>query len=144
MGWTLSALGPHLGFHPRRLTDFLHADRVLASTARRIADRYRTVQTWNPGEHGVSSRSQSLARNIAAREGWHGPLAWDAIDDPDCEPETGGTTNIHRRRKVTVDPQRVARLTLLGKTNEQIAAELGCHERTVSRARKRAEMGVAA
>lgn len=144
MGWTLNALGPELGFHPRRLTDFLQADRVLASTARRIADRYRIVQTWDPAAHGVPQRSRNLSRNLAAREGWHGPLAWDDIDDPDCQPETNGSTTTFRRRKVTVDPSEVARLTARGRTNEQIANELGCHERTVSRARRRAEMGVAA
>ncbi|WP_369274473.1 helix-turn-helix domain-containing protein [Streptomyces sp. R11] len=144
MGWTLNALGPQLGFHPRRLTDLIHNDRVLASTARRIADAYRTVQTRDPRDHGVPQRSINLSRNLAAREGWHGPLAWDDIDDPDCKPETKGRADVHRRRKTSVDPQRVARLTAMGRTNEQIAAELGCHERTVSRARKRAEMATAA
>ena len=143
MGWTLNALGPKLGFHPRRLTDFLQADRVLASTARRIAARYRTIQTWDPAAHGVSRRSITLARNLAAREGWHGPLAWEDIDDPESQPETDVTIT-PRRFKAVVDPDRVARLTLLGRTNEQIAAELGCHERTVSRARRRAEMQQAA
>lgn len=140
MGWTLNALGPHLGFHPRRLSDFLHTERVLASTARRIADRYRIVQTWHPADHGVPATSQTMARNLAAREGWHGPLAWDDIDDPDCEPETGGVdhSTASRKRKVFADPQRVARLTAQGMTAEEIAQVIGCHKRTVVRARGRA------
>lgn len=144
MGWTLKALGPHLGFHPRRLTDFLYAERVLASTARRIANRYRAVQTWNPAEHSVPARSIVMARNLAAREGWHGPLAWDDIDDPACKPEKirRSRANPHSRR--AADVTRVAQLTAAGLSAQQIADQLGCHKRTVVRARGRADMEAAA
>lgn len=140
MGWTLKALGPHLGFHPRRLTDFLYAERVLASTARRIADRYRTVQTWNPADHGVPAVSQTMARNLAAREGWHGPLDWEDIDDPDCKPEGWGKSRAKPdSQRVVADLTRVAELTAAGETAQQIADELGCHKRTVVRARGRVQ-----
>lgn len=141
MGWTYTALAPHLGFHPRRLTDLARAERVLASTAARIADRYRVVQTWNPAGHGVPAASQTMARNIAAREGWHGPLAWDDIDDPDCQPETEHRPSRAQasRPKVYADPARVARLTAAGKSAAQIAQEIGCHVRTVTRARGRVQ-----
>ncbi|MFF0166745.1 helix-turn-helix domain-containing protein [Streptomyces prasinus] len=139
MGWTLNALGPRLSFHPRRLTDLMYADRVLASTARRIAEGYRIAQTLDPVAHGVPKRSASLSRNLAAREGWHGPLAWDDIDDPAAKPEALG----RKRRpgtgvsKIRADVQRVAQLTAAGKSAQQIADELGCHKRTVVRARGR-------
>jgi hypothetical protein len=102
MGWTLTALGPRLGFHPRRLTDLLYSDRVLASTARRIADGYRVVQTLDPVAHGVPEKSAKASRNLAAREGWHGPLAWDDIDNPNSKPETSGTATggTPKQRKV--------------------------------------------
>lgn len=138
MGWTLTALGPQLGFHPRRLTDLLHADRVLASTARRISDGYRVVQTWNPAMHGVPERSIAMSRNLAAREGWHGPLDWDDIDDPNAEPETGRRRQRGPGRREKVDDAQVARLTAEGLSAEQIARELRCHKRTVTRARSRA------
>jgi len=144
MGWTCRALATRLGIHPRQVEHLVTSERVLASTATRVAERYRVLQTCQPGDHGVPSRSQNLARNIAARNNWPGPLAWDDIDDPNCQPETGGQTTIHRRRKVTVDPADVVRLTARGRTNAQIAAELGCHDRTVIRARRRAEMAAAA
>lgn len=144
MGWSLNALGPRLGFHPRRLTDILQAERVLASTARRIADGYRAVHTLNPEAHGVPKRSVTASRNLAAREGWHGPLAWDDIDDPACEPETDGRANYRRRHKAVIDLELVALRTSQGRTAEQIAAEIGCHKRSVVRARRRVEMAVAA
>lgn len=146
MGWTLTALGPRLGFHPRRLTDLMYSERVLASTARRIADGYRIVQTLDPVAHGVPERSAKQSRNLAAREGWYGPLAWDDIDDPKAKPESGGsvTSIAPKQRKVQADPARVARLTAMGWSAGQIAQEIGCHKRSVVRARRRAEMEVAA
>jgi hypothetical protein len=145
MGWTLNALGPQLGFHPRRLTDLIHGDRVVASTARRIADAYRIVQTRDPRDHGVSDRSIAMARNLAAREGWHGPLAWDDIDNPDCKPEGARKSRAKvGSQRVVADVSRVAALTAAGYSAQQIADELGCHKRSVTRARRRAEMAVAA
>ncbi|MDQ0758753.1 hypothetical protein [Streptomyces canus] len=147
MGWTLNALGPRLGFHPRRLTDLIHGERVLASTARRIADGYRTLQTLDPIAHGVPERSAKLSLNLAAREGWPGPLDWDDIDDPNCKPDGHRKSRawIRKRRPAPVDVARVAQLTAIGRTAGQIADELGCHKRTVVRARGRAaDMAVAA
>lgn len=146
MGWTCRALATRLGIHPRQVEHLVSSERVLASTAARVAERYRVLQTCQPGDHGVPSRSQNLARNIAARNGWHGPLAWDNIDDPDAEPDTGGADSgaASRRRRVNADPARVARLTAQGMTAAQIAREIGCHKRTVVRARGRAEMAAAA
>ncbi|BBC30054.1 hypothetical protein SGFS_013480 [Streptomyces graminofaciens] len=145
MGWTCRALAPRLGIHARQVDSLVWSERVLASTAARVAEHYRVLQTCRPGDHGVPSRSQNLARNTAARNGWHGPLAWDDIDDPNAEPETDtDDTTTPRRRKVNADPARVARLTAQGMTAEQIAREIGCHKRTVVRARGRAELAVAA
>lgn len=79
------------------------------------------------------------AKHRALIEGWHGPLDWDDIDDPTCEPETEGRTDQQRRHKAVIDPARVAHLTRLGRSAEQIAAEIGCHPRSVIRARRRAE-----
>ncbi|TGB11578.1 helix-turn-helix domain-containing protein [Streptomyces sp. MZ04] len=146
MGWTFTMLGPHLGIHPRQLTDLARADRVTAATARKVADGYRTIQTWQPGNHGVPRASQTMARNIAAHECWHGPLDWDDIDDPNCKPDDGNRSEAKAstKPKVYADPQRVARLTAAGKSAAEIAQQLGCHQRTVVRARGRATQAVAA
>lgn len=145
MGWTLRALGPQLGFHPRRLTDLIHADQVLASTARRIADGYRIAQTRDPQDHGIPARSIAMARNLAAREGWHGPLAWDDIDNPAAKPETLGKSRAKDGvRRVRADIARVTQLTAAGLSAQQIADQLGCHKRTVVRARGRVADGLEA
>lgn len=120
-----------LGVIANNRIDIIRPDEAQAITA-----AYRAMST-TPG------RMKQIA-TAARNKGWHGPLAWDSIDDPNCQPETGDGSETPRRAKVTVDPADVARLTARGKTNEQIANELGCHERTVSRVRRRAEMGVAA
>jgi transcriptional regulator with XRE-family HTH domain len=86
---------------------------------------------------GVPGPSQ-LAIRDARRRKWHGPLAWDDIDDPNCMPES--MRNRHKigpGRKASVDPERVAELTAAGKSAKEIAFQLGCHVRTVTRARGR-------
>lgn len=112
---------------------------VPASTATAIARTYRELVA----QPGTSTKARAHARAHA----WHGPLAWDRIDDPDCQPETEHRTSRAKnggKRKVFADPARVAELTAAGKSAQQIADELGCHKRTVVRARGRAEMAVAA
>ncbi|NEA52359.1 hypothetical protein [Streptomyces sp. SID10815] len=136
MGWPATELAPLIGFHPRRITDLSHSERVTAETAQRIATAYRKLHTKHPGDHHVSLPAQRLARATATRYGWHGPLAWDDIDNPDCQPDTKGTiTRPYRRPKAVIDRDKIARLTTQGYTAAQIAAAIGCSPRSVSRAR---------
>lgn len=113
---------------------------VSPDTAAAIARAYRALIVI-PGR---SARAQRHAR----LNGWHGPLAWgEDIDNPDAQPETEhreSRAGASSRPKVYADPARVAQLTAAGKSAAQIAQELGCHQRTVIRARRRAEMAVAA
>ncbi|GGV91853.1 hypothetical protein [Streptomyces massasporeus] len=115
-----------------------HTLWVTPAEAATIARLYRRLSTIP----GPSQQTATLARN----KGWHGPLAWDDIDDPAAKPETGGRddSSASRRRIVRADPARVARLTAQGLSAGQIAQEIGCHKRSVVRARRRAEMAVAA
>jgi DNA-binding CsgD family transcriptional regulator len=111
---------------------------ITAATHNAVRDAYR-VLSQTPG-------SSSQAKQRAAREGWPGPLAWDDIDDPNCSPEGARRSEAKpgARRRVLADPARVAQLTAAGRTAEQIAHEIGCHKRSVVRARRRAEMAAAA
>lgn len=132
MGWTLNALGPLLGFHPRRLTDLLHGDRVFVSTARRIAEGYRVVQTWDPAAHGVPQSSRTMSRNLAAREGWYGPLAWDNIDDPDAKPEKADAyTPVSKYGRDTMRMLEIEHLYLLGESPASMARQLDGNEKYV-------------
>ncbi|HEY3483516.1 MAG TPA: hypothetical protein VGL02_32000 [Streptomyces sp.] len=122
-----------LGSIARGITDGIRPDE-----ARKIAAVYRRLST-TPGE---SKQIATGARN----KGWHGPLAWDDIDNPDCQPETERRSRSKNggRGKGFIDLDRVAHLTAVGKSAGEIAMELGCHQRSVVRARRRAEMAVAA
>lgn len=106
---------------------------VRRGLAERLAAAYQQL-AFNPP---AANKHTTRARNVARSKGWYGPLAWDDIDDPNCEPEVDMHAD-KRGKPAQVDIARVARLTRQGLTTEQIARELGCHARTVVRARGRA------
>ncbi|MTE20241.1 hypothetical protein F0L17_14210 [Streptomyces sp. TRM43335] len=96
---------------------------VRATTADTVAVVYRRMSR----RPGASKR----ARTIAARHGWHSPLAWDAatIDDPTATPE----------EEIQDPPDsgpadraaEVAHLKSLGESDEEIARRLGMSVRRV-------------
>jgi hypothetical protein len=138
MGYSLVNLACRLDMTEDRLSSIARStvDVVRISEARKIARLYRELSQLP----GPSSRAAGDAR----RKGWHGPLAWDAIDDPACDPETTGQATGTSRSKAVIDLELVARRTSQGHTAEQIAEEIGCHKRSVVRARRRAETALAA
>jgi DNA-binding CsgD family transcriptional regulator len=142
IGWPIAQLAHRFGIYPTALGNITRGElqHVRATTAETIALHYRQLSRTP----GPSQR----ARNDARKKGWHSPLAWDgaAIDDPNAQPDTHGQDDADdsRRRKVPADPARVARLTAQGLSAGQIASHIGCHKRSVVRARRRAEMQVAA
>lgn len=87
--------------------------KVAKDVARKVADLYPKWIT--------RAGHSSVARGIAVARGWHGPLAWDDIDNPAAEPDLGdepgaktpielrpcGTTAAYRRHlrhKEPIDP----------------------------------------
>lgn len=124
-------LALRLDMTPDRLTDIAAGPVTVVRPheAEAIAGLYRKLAAIP----GTCKQVATAARN----KGWHGPLAWDDIDDPAAVPDVEPAAS-NRGRPEQVDTVRVARLTAIGKSAEQIAAELGCHKRTVVRARGRA------
>ncbi|WP_159622692.1 helix-turn-helix domain-containing protein [Ruania rhizosphaerae] len=80
-----------------------------------------------------------ITRNRAARKGWAGPLAWDddTIDNPDATPE-GVRRPVDDVTGARADRvEQVRHLTAEGRTDREIAHELGVTDRTVLRIRQR-------
>lgn len=141
LGHTRYAVAAQLSITPDRIKHITNntTKTVAVQEAAAIASLYRQLCTVI----GPSSQTATLAR----KEGWHGPLAWDNIDDPVCEPETeyrASRAKIGSRKRVTPDRQKVAALTAAGRSAQEIADEIGCHKRTVVRARSSYETAVAA
>ena len=74
------------------------------------------------------SGSSNRARSRAAREGWHGPMAWDedTIDDPQAEPETGESAGrMSPAELAAYREQEALWLASYGVSSEEIAKRLG-------------------
>ncbi|MGW3492014.1 hypothetical protein [Streptomyces sp. NPDC001054] len=90
---------------------------ITAQHARSIAALYRAWST----RQGTNTR----ARNRALALGWHGPLAWDDIDDPNATPWTGEDPHLNRNELAAVRRQEIEHLAGFGLGAEEIAARLG-------------------
>lgn len=83
MGYSLSAQCALLGRTVNNFYKVLRKPKVFAETARAVRDLFRELSmTPAPPSHGAT-----LARRMAARNGWLSPLAWDDIDDPREKPK---------------------------------------------------------
>ncbi|MEV0556301.1 hypothetical protein AB0I27_22965 [Streptomyces sp. NPDC050597] len=134
IGHTWATISARTGISVDRLGGIVRGitDGIRPDEARKITLAYRLLATTP----GAGKKTATNAR----KKGWHGPLAWDNIDDPNCQPETEHRASRARagtRPKVYADATRVAELTAAGKSAAEIALELGCHQRTVVRARGR-------
>lgn len=131
VGWPLMQLATKAGISTTTLEDIASGARtqVAHDTHEALRSLYREL-AFKPGPSG-------WVRAHAAKKGWHGPLAWDDIDDPNCEPEVDKPVKPTRGRNESPDPLRVMRLTDQGLTAEQIARTLGVHKRTITRTRAR-------
>ncbi|MFJ8929302.1 helix-turn-helix domain-containing protein [Streptomyces sp. NPDC102364] len=129
-GWPFADIARHIGFDALSIARIAQGanPNVLHTTAMTINRTYRHL-SCTPGP-------SVRARNYAKKHGWHGPLAWDDIDDPKANPEVE-LRGEKRGRPAQVDELRIARLVREGLTNGQIAQLVGCHVRTVTRARGR-------
>lgn len=141
LGHTLETIGDRADMSRWRLGRIIVGKftDIDTSTADAIAKAYRHLSTFRSDNPNTIRRARA--------QGWHGPLAWNDIDDPGCQPEMEhrpSRAKASTKPKVYADPAYVARLTRQGLSAEQIARQIGCHKRTVVRARGKAEMEVAA
>lgn len=104
----------------RGLTDVVRPDEAC-----KIAAAYRVLST-KPG------RLKQIA-TAARNKGWHGPLAWDDIDDPHEQPEIAKP--FESSKKYVQDPDKKAEiehLYLLGESVPSIAKQLGGNEKYIA------------
>lgn len=99
---------------------------VRTPAATKVAALYRQLSIVPAPQ----SRTAEQARNQAMARGWHGPMAWDDIDDPACKPEPAEAAAPRH-----VHANDVAELAAQGLADEEIARRLEVSPRTVLRAR---------
>jgi transcriptional regulator with XRE-family HTH domain/AraC-like DNA-binding protein len=119
IGYTRPAIAHRTGVAERRLRAvFQGQPLVRPEDARRVKAAYGSMILAFGGSTETARR--------ARKDGWHGPAAWDDIDNPAAEPETCGTT----ARKTIRDRAReraeeIQHLAGFGLSDHAIAEQLG-------------------
>ncbi|MFF5445432.1 hypothetical protein [Streptomyces sp. NPDC012888] len=130
-GWTFTALESEIGIHAHCLGDMARATSLISGNARKVRDSYRRLLTTTAERCGVGAQARALARRVAEREGWHGPLAWDenSIDDPHAEPETSEPYRPPMKNgRDSNRMEEIAHLIGLGESEASIAKQMGSSE----------------
>lgn len=120
MGYSLASLATEVGVSVGALRLIARGEQatVRSSTAAAVARVYRQCSRIP----GPSSR----ARSMAARRGWHSPVAWDGhtIDDPAAEPDVGDESDLTELSGVRLLEEEIRHLDGYGLSVEQIAKQL--------------------
>lgn len=128
IGWPIEQLAPQLGIFPTALGNIARGElrNVRATTADAVALLYQQLVR----QPGPSNRSRILAR----KKGWHGPLAWDDIDDPAAQPEVEQPTELDLKRNdlAVVRRAEIEHLDAFNLSTREIAERLGLAENTVN------------
>jgi transcriptional regulator with XRE-family HTH domain len=138
LGWTWPAIAERTGLDVASIARIAAGRRagVQTSNATAIAAVYRQLLT-QPAPQGRNATSN---RRQARVKGWHGPMAWDDIDDPASQPHTDEPGE---RQAVGIDPDDVAMLARHGLSDPQIAARIGASTAAVFRVRQRHQIPAA-
>jgi hypothetical protein len=127
IGQPISWTAEQAGYHPSYLFNILagHVHSIPRHMAHRFAALYRECShRAGPSEY---------TRSIARRNGWHGPLAWDDIDDPNCQPDKAAPyRSADKYRRDPDRMQEIEHLYLLGESLPSIAKQLGGNEKYIS------------
>ena len=137
-GHTVNDISTAAGIHHSSIDRVLNGHRptITTRTAQGIDQAYRQLWDKIPAHTDwKAARAANAARNRARARGYAPALSWDAIDNPDEQPDYGPATT----RDLTPDEltAEVARLTRRGLSAAQIAHQLDVSERTVVRHRGR-------
>ncbi|MFD5910290.1 hypothetical protein ACFWHL_16385 [Streptomyces massasporeus] len=135
-GWPMAHLADHLGVYRSYVHALIrrHEDgqKILASTAGKVAEGYEQLVGKRPARHGITPRQLKQARNLAASRRWPPTTYWadrmDVIDDPDFQPLYGVT----KREIVAQDAHELIRWG--GLNRETAAARLGVSKAYVDHA----------
>ncbi|CAM5390712.1 hypothetical protein STENM36S_06318 [Streptomyces tendae] len=127
IGWPIAWTAEKAGYTPSYLFNII-AGRV-PTIPREVAPRFATVYRQHSNRQGPSE----FARSSARRNGWHGPLAWDNIDDPACQPEEAAPYEAAPKYERDPDRKReIEHLYLLGESVQSIAKALDGNEKYIS------------
>ena len=99
-GWALAAVGVHMGMHRQQVRMILVTSTVSARTLLKVMSVYDELWAATPPRtlaHEKAAYTRAL--DLAARNGWVPPLAWDDIDN-DLQPATTGPAQICDELKV--------------------------------------------
>lgn len=128
LGYTMADVARRVGVGVSSLQQTADGrwDAIRSTTAQKVARVYRQLSTAPAPRTLWSEKS----RNEAMAQGWHGPMAWADIDDPQCVPDPDEPTAPGH-----VHAEDVAELVARGLDDQQIGQRLGVSPRTVLRAR---------
>lgn len=104
MGYTWTALDRELGT-ARMAEKWANEPRVyiFATSAARVAAIYERLSMRFPPETNRHEKTAAgRARNLARRQGWPPPLAWDNIDDPNERPRGWEYNGVPRRSRAEI------------------------------------------
>jgi hypothetical protein len=127
IGHSLNACAEELGLSYAALRCITRGERAKVSRnlARRVVDLYAT---W-----GRKSGPSVVARGMALSKGWHGPLAWDDIDDPAAQPDPAAPYQpIPKNGRDSLRRAEIAHLLSLGESVASIARQMNANEKYIN------------
>lgn len=140
-GWAMSEMSLRLGQHQAAVHHWSRRSVVILATARAIRGLYDELWDQDPPEVTQSQRmAANRNRNLARRQGWAPPMAWDddTIDDPSAAADMGAVIVRTKGQPIEYLIEDVQWLAGQGLTLDGIAARLGRKPRNVATQLRRA------
>lgn len=124
LGWSTTLLDAELGRKRTYTAAVVSAEGpVRRSTADEYAALYdRLCMTMPPTATRYDKQRASRVRNLAGRNGWLSPLAWDDIDDPSERPHVGRDHTYYTAAELVAEWHW---LRAAGESIDQAARQLG-------------------